>query len=237
MIRTICLDGRNINYNLVYKNVKNMILRVKADMTVSVSAKIRTPINVVEDFIYANSDFILSTIRKFSKLRVNREKALQYVTGEKILFLGNELPLNVVEGKNKIGTNSQIIFISTSRYYDVDYKKEQLKRWLDGKLKRLVTALVDKNYPPFQKVGVEYPKITFRSMTSRWGSCNYKKKIITFSKELIHYPVTCIEYVVVHELAHFLQPNHSKSFYDIVEQILPDYKFRKNLLSQMQYVG
>ena len=67
-------------------------------------------------------------------------------------------------------------------------------------------------------------------MKARWGSCNYSKKIITFADMLFYAPMPFIEYVVVHEMAHLAEPNHSKSFYNIVEQILPDWKERKQLV-------
>lgn len=74
------------------------------------------------------------------------------------------------------------------------------------------------------------PLIKVRDMKTRWGVCKMSARQITFSLRLAQMPRAAVEYVVVHEYAHFIQPNHSKAFWAVVEQYLPDYKARKQLL-------
>ena len=74
------------------------------------------------------------------------------------------------------------------------------------------------------------PEISIRYMTSKWGVCYPQKAKIVLSTRLIHYPVECMEYVLLHEYVHFLVPNHSRTFYDTVRRHMPDYAFRKKLL-------
>lgn len=78
-------------------------------------------------------------------------------------------------------------------------------------------------------MGVKYGRITITGARTRFGSCNSKGDI-SYSYRVMLYPESAIEYVVVHELAHILEMNHSKRFYAIVERILPDYKERRWLL-------
>lgn len=78
-------------------------------------------------------------------------------------------------------------------------------------------------------MGLKYGRITITSAKTRLGSCSSKGNI-SFSYRLMLYPDKAIDYVVVHELAHLLEMNHSKRFYSIIEQVLPDYKKRKKLL-------
>ncbi len=78
--------------------------------------------------------------------------------------------------------------------------------------------------------GIIRPSITTRYMTSRWGVCYPRKNRITLSTRLIHYPVECMEYVLLHEYAHFLVPNHSRAFYEVIERYMPDYKERRKRL-------
>ena len=66
-------------------------------------------------------------------------------------------------------------------------------------------------------------------MTSRWGSCSPKKNQICLNMRMLHYPKKFMEYVVVHELAHFVEPNHSASFYHVIEQVMPEYRKYKNI--------
>ena len=74
-------------------------------------------------------------------------------------------------------------------------------------------------------------------MTSRWGSCQIKKNTITLNRRLIETPMECIEYVVVHEFTHFLQPNHSRKFYDLLAVFMPDWEERKNTLEGFMFQG
>lgn len=78
-------------------------------------------------------------------------------------------------------------------------------------------------------MGLKYGRITITGAKGRFGSCSSKGNI-AYSYRLIEYPEAAIDYVVVHELAHLLEMNHSKRFYAIIEKILPDYKERIRLL-------
>ena len=78
-------------------------------------------------------------------------------------------------------------------------------------------------------MNIKYGRITITSAMKRFGSCNSKGNIC-YSYRLMLYPETAREYVVVHELAHILEMNHSPRFYKIIEAVLPDYKERKRLL-------
>ncbi len=81
-------------------------------------------------------------------------------------------------------------------------------------------------------MGLKYGRISITSATTRFGSCSSKGNI-SFSYRLMLYPESAREYVVVHELAHLLEMNHSKRFYAIIEKTLPDYRERKKLLREV----
>lgn len=95
----------------------------------------------------------------------------------------------------------------------------------------LFTEILDEFYPLFVPYGVKKPKLRVRTMKSCWGSCLVNKGIITLNRKLLMKPRECIEYVVVHELCHFIHPNHSKQFYGFMEQFMPDWKERKAWLN------
>lgn len=100
-----------------------------------------------------------------------------------------------------------------NRNLDDFYKKEA---------KKIIPLLVDK----FSKKMNLFPKeLKYRKNKRTWGSCNYKNTI-TFNYLLVKFPLEVIEYVVIHELAHIKEKNHSKKFWDLVEEYCPDYKKR-----------
>ncbi len=97
---------------------------------------------------------------------------------------------------------------------------------LEKRLKDVVFPLIEKYS---EKMGKSPEKIKFTNAKGRLGSCN-NRGTICFSRYLALYPREAIEYVVVHEMAHLFELNHSPRFYAIVEKLLPDYKERKKLL-------
>ena len=92
--------------------------------------------------------------------------------------------------------------------------------------------VVDRFYPIIEVFGVARPAVALRKMKTLWGSCSVNKGKVTFNRELTKAKPEMIEYIVLHELVHFLQPDHSKSFYDIMSTYMPDWKERKKALNR-----
>lgn len=94
----------------------------------------------------------------------------------------------------------------------------------------LFNQISDKIYEIFKTQIKGKPLIKVRLMKSCWGVCHFKKGYITLNKMLIEKPIEAIEYVVLHEYVHFLEPNHKSGFHNIMQNLMPDYKERKKLL-------
>ena len=114
-------------------------------------------------------------------------------------------------------------------------KREMLSSLTDADIavlkKRAKLILKQKTDKYSEIMGLKYGRITITSATTRFGSCSSKGNI-SYSYRLMLYPEEAIDYVVVHELAHLAEMNHSKRFYAIVERILPDYKCRAAMLKK-----
>lgn len=100
----------------------------------------------------------------------------------------------------------------------------------EEELKDVIYDICKQVYPLFEHTGISFPCIRFRKMVSRWGSCHPVKEILTFNLYLMYVPYECIRYVVLHEFAHFLEANHSKEFYRVLETVCPDWKFFREKL-------
>jgi predicted metal-dependent hydrolase len=87
-----------------------------------------------------------------------------------------------------------------------------------------------------QRLGVTTTFIGFRAMSSRWGSCTAKTRRIRLNTALAYCPQECLEYVVVHELAHLWENNHSPRFWAHIVGVLPDYKARQTKLKSLQWI-
>ncbi len=109
------------------------------------------------------------------------------------------------------------------------------KKYSDKEIQEMKKITLNKITPMLKRyaniIGVTYGRVSIRSQKTRWGSCSSKGNL-NYNCLLSQVPVEAMEYVVVHELCHRKQMNHSKQFWNLVEQILPDYKIRKQWLKE-----
>lgn len=237
MIKHIKLLDREIEYDLQRKRVKNINLRIKPDKSITVSANPRVPESKIERFILEKQEFILRALEKYGKMQKSLPRPRQYIDGETVTVFGQDLTLKVfLSKKNYVEIGDSFIKLYVRSIDDLSLKKKVLDKWLYNQVEEIVTSICEKVYPLFKKYCGNFPTIKFRKMTSRWGSCNFVRKILTFNYALINAPIECVEYVVYHEFTHFIEPNHSKKFYVALSNFLPDYKERKKKLQKISII-
>ena len=233
MIKEIVLNGRNIQYDLQRKAVKNVNLRIKANRQIFISANHSVSEKSIEEFLMSKSDYIIKVLEHYEELAKYVPKPKQYVDGESFRVLGRDRRLKVVQGKeNSVESDEAYIILTAKNVDDLWLKKKLMNRWLIMICSDTIQALCEAVYPKFQKYGIAFPEIRYRNMISRWGSCQPKRGVLTFNYALAEAPVSCIEYVVIHEFTHFLQPNHSRTFYQQLAMFMPDWEERKQILEK-----
>lgn len=227
-------ENETISYFLTRKPVKHVNLRIKPDGRVLVSANNSVSTAFIDSFIRQKQTYILSALAEFEeKRKMMTEIPKRYVSGENYTLLGRNLRLKVEEAKEEtVYTDGIYIFLKVKDKHNFRRKEILMDRWLKDYQKMVFQELIDEKYALFQKYNVPYPELKIRAMTSRWGSCQPKKGIITLNSQLIKAPRNCIEYVVLHEFAHFIHPNHSRQFWDFVAMMMPDWKERKKELEK-----
>ena len=236
MKRMIELNGRVIEYDLERKNVKNLNLRIRADQSVYVSANHTVSEKNIQDFLQSKSDYILKALDRYAEMAKYTPKSKLYVDGESFRILGHDLRLRVIEGNRNIAFSDGVfITLTVKEFNNRELKQRTMDKWLKNQCLDCIQNVCEAVYPKFQKYGVEFPEIRVRNMISRWGSCQPKRKILTFNIALLEAPLSCIEYVATHEFVHFLQPDHSRKFYQYLSMFMPDWKERKNELEQLNY--
>ena len=230
MIRTIELDGRKIEYDLQRKKVKNINLRIRPDMSVSVSANIAVPLGYIESFLRSKSDHILRALDRFASRQPQQTKLL-YVSGEMHNLFGNEAELIVIEGgSDGVIFDSGRIILTVADTSDTLRKKRVIDAWRRSLCEYALRGICEKIYPAFREYGIAFPELRFRKMKSRWGSCQPARGVVTFNTHLTEVPMPAVEYVAMHEFVHFLEPNHSKRFYAHLTRLMPDWTSRRNML-------
>jgi hypothetical protein len=103
-------------------------------------------------------------------------------------------------------------------------------KWLRSLLKERIQMLLEK-WPP--AMGIAPAECRLKKMKTRWGSCNTRAKRIWINASLVHLDPSLLEYVLVHELVHLLEPGHTRRFYGIVEKYLPDWQDRESRLNNI----
>ena len=229
--RSVIFEGVTITYQLEYKEVKNLNLRIRKDGQVYVSANPLVSLDEIDAFVLRKGTYILGALEQIRSLAQFKVQEKQYVSGETFYIQGRSLRLVVIQAsKNSVSSDGIYIYLRIKDTDDIVSKQRIVNRFLDQQCRLVFESVLLERYPLFQKYGIVKPTLRIRNMDTRWGSCLAKKGIITLNKRLIEAPRSCIEYVVMHELCHFVHPNHSKQFYEFLTMIMPDWRARKEHL-------
>ena len=232
MTNTIEIHGKPLTYELTYKRVKNLNLRIKADGSVCVSASRRVPLSAVEKFIISKYDFILRAQER-CRLSSASPAPAEYSDGEKIFVLGREYTIRILaDNKEGVLLRGGSFIITLPDIYSVERRRTLAEGFLFTLCKNVFSENINKARTAFENYSPPFSGLTIRKMTSRWGSCRPKSGKITLNFNLIHYSEELIYYVVVHEFCHFVYANHSADFYRLLESFIPDRKEKQKLLNE-----
>lgn len=239
-IRRLASERGEIRWILTRKKVKNVNLRVKPDGIVRVSAGTEISIGFIEDFIREKTDFIFSALEGFAKRSEAPglpKSGNVYQSGDTLRYFGKNYTLRIeinpdilyaAEETVSAGENEILV---TVRYWDRAGKL--LEKFYAEKTRELFETLNKRTALMFRAkgYGTETAALQIREMSSQWGSCHISGGKIVMNSRLALYPEICSAYVFVHEYAHFVVPNHSREFYKVVGDIMPDYKVCKRILT------
>lgn len=228
--RSVDCGDEVIEYTLARKKVKNVNMRVKADGSVSVSAPSRVSAKLIDDFVRSRCDFIRSSVERLSAESKSGlpeyDDAKIYANGDKLSFLGEELTVEIVQGREDgVYVSDGKLVISTFDVKNSDYLQKLLRNFYYNSAVSLFRELNEEvSQVFFKRFHIEKVPIKLRKMKTRWGSCHVTDGFIVMNTRLVSYPKECARYVFVHEYSHFIEPNHSPQFYAVVASVMPDYK-------------
>jgi len=230
----IKLGNRSIIAYITRKKVKHLRLVVKGDGSVRVSVPTKVSDRKADEFILKNQHFILKTLDKIESERTPVLTADNFIDGASVVAYGTAYTIRIARGeKNSCAIKDGEIHIIAKDPDDRLLIEKIFKTFARYSVEQVILALCLKHYLAFSKKVKSMPFISYKSMSSRWGSCTPSKNKMTFNYALFAAPMDCVEYVVVHEYSHFIEQNHSPRFYAVVEKILPDYKKRREALKKV----
>ena len=222
----IILD--NHTFDIIHrtnKKIKRVSLSIsnKDEITIKTPLKFKT--HLLKEIIFEHKDWILKSIQK-----VPTKNKFEFITGGEIPYLGVKYPLTLVSDDRYHNVKFEFMYDNFVVYHNHTHNYDDFISGLKLFYKYNAKKIID---PIFEKLSLEtdlYPnKIGYRFAKTRWGSCSHINNI-SINYSLLQFELRAIEYVVLHELAHIKEKNHSKKFWDIVSFYMPEYKSVEKLL-------
>ena len=194
------------------KNNKNTYIRITDKEEIYVTTNYFTTKNKIIKLLDENQSKIEKMIN--SKKKHHQKK-------QQFWYLGKTYEINYTPTKKVTIIENQI---------NVENERK-LELWLKRQTRELFQKRLDICYQKFQEP-IPYPILKIRNMKTRWGVCNKKNNSVTLNSNLIQYDIDQIDYVIIHELSHFVHFDHSKSFWNTVEKYDPNYKQNRKALKE-----
>ncbi len=197
-------NGIIYDINVIRKNNKNTYIRVK-DNGIYITTNYFITNRQIEKLVKDNEKSIINMIKRLEK-RVSKNEDF-YLFGKKF---------DIVYGDcfKDIDIDNDKIFVRDNK---------SLVKFLNKKIESVFKEHLDYWYNLFEE-DIPSPNLKIRKMKTRWGVCNTRNKNVTLNYDLYRLEIRCLDYVIVHELSHFIFPNHSSSFWKLVSKYCPNYK-------------
>ncbi len=213
----------NAVYKLIRSKRRTIALMIAADATLVVRAPAHTPLDIIERFVGKNADWIRRAVARLRQRPQAGKK--EFVSGETFFFLGKPCQLEV--------QNNTLEPLQWNDGFILNEKERCRGRvlfiaWYKNEAKKIIAARVEWWARRF---GLAYTSVNITCANRRWGSCSPTDRL-NFSWRLVMAPISVIDYVVVHELAHIAHRNHSRRFWNKVNAMYPDYKAAQTWLRE-----
>lgn len=199
------IDNQIYEVVITKKNNKNTYIRVKNDLKIYVTTNYLTSKYYVKKLLSENENSIkrMLTIQQ----KKNEKQGKFYYLGKEydIIIMPTIDNLTFIDDKIRVKSN------------------DQLKRWYKKQMNKIFKEHLDYNYHLFEEK-IPYPILKIRTMKTRWGVCNKRDNSVTLNANLLRETVDKLDYVIIHELSHFVHFDHSKEFWNLVGKYCPQYK-------------
>ena len=200
---------------VIRKNIKNIYLRIKGD-TLEVTCPKWLSKKEILNFIESKANWIAN--------REDKHKDSKLIVDDYIYYLGKKYRLYILQGRSRVVVTDDTILIYANNP-DIDNALKVFYKEGKKVLFNLIVQKQDKYLNVINDYGYYLkPEYKFRIMKSAWGINYPKKNLITINEKLIHFDDKCLEAVLWHEILHFVIPNHSKRFHEVLNLHMPNYE-------------
>ncbi len=217
--------------DVVKKDIKNVHLSVYPPKgTVRISAPLRMKTDTIRVFAISKLGWIK---QQQKKLRAQeRETPREYLNRESHYVWGRRYLLKLVEkdAAPTVEPKHKSIVLSLRPGSSEERKQAVMDQWYREQLKEAVPPLIAKWE---RLIGLKVKRFFVQRMKTKWGSCSSTSKSIRLNSELAKKPPECLEYIVVHEMLHILEPTHNRTFVALMDQFMPKWKFYRDRLNRL----
>lgn len=219
-----------------YKKIRHTYIRINQDKSLLVSAPLHADdkhINAVIDKFYNN---ILHKQQLVEQSTQQHQQDILFQNGDKISYLGQSYCLQIISAKhNYLAFNGDTCVLNV-KDVSTEYKTAVLQAEYKRLGMKICTELLQQRFTYFAVLGYKLPRLSLKVMRTRWGSYSVAVNKVNLNLALIKLEPKLIDYVVVHELCHIIEQNHSSRFYALMNKILPNWKELKKELNSFSNI-
>ncbi len=167
----------------------------------------------------------------FRVIRSGRRR-LKEQPKQRVLFLGEEYDVELLFGERNSCRWTEGLLTFTLKDRSRDNYYDYIEGWYRREARKVARASVARWLAVMAVKGYEIdePRLKLFDMVRAWGRCYYTKGLLTLNLKLFATPISCIDYIILHELCHFVEPNHSKRFYGLMSEFDPDFRAKEERL-------
>jgi predicted metal-dependent hydrolase len=221
----------DIKIDVVFKDIKNVHLSVHPpNGRVRIAAPSRMSPETVRVFAISKLSWIRQQQEKI--LAQERETPREYLNRESHYLWGKRYLLDVIEedARPEVMLSHEKMFLRVRPGTDESRRQEIVEEWYRAQLKQAVTPLLAKWEP---LIGVKVEQLFVQRMKTKWGSCTPKSRNIRLNTDLAKKPHECLEYILVHEMVHLLEPSHNARFVSLMDSFVPKWQFYRDALNRL----
>jgi predicted metal-dependent hydrolase len=213
------------------KDIRNIHLSVyPPDGAVRVTAPRAMSMDAIRAMVITRLPWIRAQQRRFRSQE--REAPREFLNRESHFVWGRRYLLRVVEQDTppSIELRPRQLLMRIRPGTPTEKREALLDAWYRGEIRAAAASCVGEWEP---RLGVRVRKLFVQRMKTKWGACNHRARTIRLNTELARKPLECLEYIVVHEMVHILEPNHGPAFVAWMDRLLPHWRERRNLLNRL----
>ena len=221
----------DLTVDVIFKDIKNVHLSVHPpNGRVRISAPSHMSADTVRVFAISKLDWIRQQQKKLQLQE--RETPREYLDRESHYFWGKRYLLDVVEenARPEVELKHGKMILRVRPGTDESKRQAIVEEWYRAQLKQAVTPLITKWE---LLMGVKVERLFVQRMKTKWGSCNSKSRNIRLNTDLAKKPHECLEYILVHEMVHLLEPTHNARFVSLMDRFMPKWQFYREMLNHL----